>query len=109
MTEVVSSRIDAAPVATRELEDLRLGIVGAGKLGTTIARLAIAAGYDVAMSGSGATDEIALTVDVLAPGRVPPRQTRSSATPTSSSSPSLRTASASSRAISSPARSSSTR
>ena len=68
MTEMVSSRIDAAPVATRELEGLRLGIVGAGKLGTTIARLAIAAGYDVAMSGSGATDEIALTVDVLAPG-----------------------------------------
>ncbi|MDQ6807150.1 MAG: NAD(P)-binding domain-containing protein [Actinomycetota bacterium] len=66
--EDTSESPPADAVASRKIEDLRLGIVGAGKLGTTIARATIAAGYDVAMSGSGPADDIALTVDVLARG-----------------------------------------
>jgi predicted dinucleotide-binding enzyme len=48
-----------------------IGILGAGRVGSAIARTALKAGYAVHIAGSGPAADIELIVDVVIPGAVP--------------------------------------
>lgn len=48
-----------------------IAVLGAGRVGSSVARAAVAAGYNVRVSGSGPVDKIALTAEILMPGAAP--------------------------------------
>lgn len=54
----------------QRVEDRTIGILGAGRVGTAVARQALKAGYEVRIATAKPADEIALLVEIIAPGGV---------------------------------------
>lgn len=46
----------------------KIGILGAGRVGAAIARVAVAAGYDVAIASSGSAADLELLAELVTPG-----------------------------------------
>jgi predicted dinucleotide-binding enzyme len=57
--------------ALSPVRSARIAVLGAGHVGPVIARVAIAAGYDVTIAASGDPERIALITQVLVPGAEP--------------------------------------
>jgi 8-hydroxy-5-deazaflavin:NADPH oxidoreductase len=50
---------------------MRIAVLGAGHVGPVIARLALDAGFEVAIAGSGSPEKIALVTQIVIPGAEP--------------------------------------
>ncbi|MCU1404227.1 MAG: oxidoreductase [Glaciihabitans sp.] len=58
----------ATPITSPEAVRGTLGILGAGRVGTSVARAALKAGYAVNIAASGDPSQIALIVEIVVPG-----------------------------------------
>jgi predicted dinucleotide-binding enzyme len=54
--------------SSNEARSLNIGIIGAGRVGTAIARAALRAGHQVSVAGSGTPEELALVARFTMPG-----------------------------------------
>ncbi|WP_083587309.1 NADPH-dependent F420 reductase [Agrococcus sp. Marseille-P2731] len=63
-----TSTIDGGQSAAPESQAQTIAILGAGKIGTVLAKLSLAAGHRTLIAGSGSAARIRLIVEYLAPG-----------------------------------------
>jgi hypothetical protein len=68
-TEVCSELTFSKSLTRRRRRPVEvIAVLGAGRVGSTVARGAIAAGYRVLVAGSGAPEQLGLTVEYMIPG-----------------------------------------